>query len=60
LIFRVVDRLAATGLDDALERLRLVGVIEAEELRGTEDLAALEGGDLEPLRPFCATSFRSS
>ena len=31
---RVVDRLAAAGLDDRLERMRPVGVVDAEELDG--------------------------
>src|SRR5918992_1186479 len=43
----IVDRLAAAGLDDGLERPRPVGILEAEELRGAEDLAAVERRDLE-------------
>src|SRR5438874_11403678 len=39
---RIVDRLAAAGLDDALERPRPVGILEAEELRGPKDLAPVE------------------
>src|SRR6266540_3514436 len=46
---RVVDRLTAAGIDDRLERMRLVGVLEAQELRGPQDLAAVERRDLEPL-----------
>src|SRR6185503_14020351 len=46
---RVVDRLAAASLDDRLERPRAVGVLEAHELRGAEDLAAVERRDLEAL-----------
>src|SRR5437879_13096140 len=39
---RVVDRLAAAGLDDRLERPRPVGVFEAEQLGRAQDLAAVE------------------
>src|SRR5947199_3742880 len=46
----VVDRLAAAGLDDRLERPRPVGILEAEQLRGPQDLAAVEGRDLEALQ----------
>src|SRR6188472_1764624 len=46
---RVVDRLAAAGLDDRLERPRLVRVLETEDLRRPQDLAAVEGRDLQPL-----------
>src|SRR6059058_4136547 len=46
---RVVDRLAAAGLDDPLERPWPVGVLEAHDLRRTEDLAAVEGRDLQAL-----------
>src|SRR5688572_22392378 len=42
---RVVDGLAAAGLDDRLERPRPVGILEAEEFRRPQDLAAVEGGD---------------
>ena len=47
---RVVDRLAAARGDDPLERLGLVGILEAEELRRAQDLAAVERRDLEPLQ----------
>ena len=47
---RVVDRLAAAGLDDPLERGRLVGVLEAEQLRRPQDLAAVERRDLQALQ----------
>src|SRR5207302_10134358 len=47
---RIVDRLAAACLDDALERPRPVRVLEAEELRRAQDLTAVEGRDLEPLQ----------
>src|SRR5262249_1849827 len=47
---RVVDRLAAAGLDDRLERPRPVGVLEAEDLRRPQDLATVEGRDLEALQ----------
>src|SRR4051794_22553059 len=49
---RVVDRLAATGLDDPLERPRPVGVLETEELRRPQDLAAVERRHLQPLQPL--------
>src|SRR5919201_3433669 len=45
----IVDRLAAAGLDDRLERPGSVGILEAHELRRTQDLAAVEGRDLEAL-----------
>src|SRR4029079_2161079 len=45
----IVDRLAATGLDDRLERPRAIRVLEAHQLRRTQDLAAVEGRDLESL-----------
>src|SRR5947209_15710520 len=48
---RVVDRLAAAGLDDPLERPRAVGVLEALDLRRSEDLTAVERRDLEALEP---------
>ena len=51
---RVVDRLAATRLDDPLERRRPVGILEAHQLRRAQDLAAVERRDLEPLSPLCA------
>src|SRR3990170_7025615 len=47
---RIVDRLPAARGDDPFQRLRLVGVLEAEELRWPEDLAAVEGRNLEPLQ----------
>src|SRR3954447_3006017 len=47
---RIVDRLAAAGLDDRLERPRLVRVLEAEQLRRAQDLATVEGGDLQPFQ----------
>ena len=46
---RVVDRLAAAGLDDRLERPGLVGILEAQDLRRPQDLAAVERRDLEAL-----------
>src|SRR5919204_4644444 len=49
---RVVDRLAAACLDDALERPRAVGILEAQELRRAQDLAAVERRHLEPLQPL--------
>src|SRR5437016_1920761 len=39
---RIVDRLAVAGGDDRLERPRAVGILEAEDLRRTQDLAAVE------------------
>ena len=45
---RVVDRLAAAGGDDPLERVGLVRVLEAHQLRRAQDLAAVERRDLEP------------
>src|SRR6266566_9433234 len=47
---RIVDRLAAARLDDALERPRTIGIFEAEDLRRAEDLAAVERRDLESLQ----------
>src|SRR5262249_56988306 len=44
---RVVDRLTAAGLDDPLERRRPVGILEAEDLRRAQDLAAVEPRDLD-------------
>src|SRR5436190_17009975 len=49
---RVVDRLAPAGSDDRLQRGGSVGILEAQELRGPEDLAAVERGDLQPLQPL--------
>src|SRR5258708_653586 len=46
---RVVDRLAAAGLDDRLQRPRLVRVLEAEDLRRAQDLTAVERRDLQSL-----------
>src|SRR5205085_1557072 len=46
---RVVDRLAAASLDDALERPRAVGILEAEQLRRAQDLAAVERRHLQSL-----------
>ena len=46
---RVVDRLAAAGVDDRLERRRLIGILETEQLRGAQDLAAVERRDPQPL-----------
>ncbi len=48
----VVDRLAAAGLDDRLERPGLIGVLEAEDLGGPQDLAAVERRHLESLEPL--------
>src|SRR3954462_12686954 len=44
---RVVHRLGSARFDDALERLRPVGVLEAEQARGAQDLAAVERRDLD-------------
>ena len=44
---RVVDRVAPAGLDDRLERPRPVWILEAEDLRRTQDLAAVERRDLQ-------------
>src|SRR5213082_4127711 len=49
---RVVDRLAAAGLDDRLERPRPVRVLEAEDLRRPQDLTAVEGRHPEALEPL--------
>ena len=51
---RVVDRLAAARLDDPLERRRAVGILEAQDLRRAQDLAAVERRDLEALAAPCA------
>src|SRR3990170_3442339 len=48
---RIVDRLAAAGLDDLLERGRRIRVVVPEQLRRAQDLAAVEGRDLEALQP---------
>src|SRR5262249_55765765 len=48
---RIVDRLAAARLGDPLERPRPVGILEPEDLRRTQDLAAVERCDLEALEP---------
>src|SRR5207248_6892546 len=47
---RVVDRLATARLDDALERPRAIGILEAEDLRRAQDLAAVERRDLQALQ----------
>src|SRR5581483_1480062 len=49
---RIVDRLAAACLDDPLERPRPIRVLEAHDLRRPQDLAAVEGRDLQALQPF--------
>ena len=49
---RIVDRLAAARLDDPLERPGPVGILEAEDLRGAQDLAAVERRDLQALEPL--------
>src|SRR5438034_951301 len=49
---RVVDRLAAAGLDDPLERPGTIRILEAEELRRPQDLAAVERRHLQPLEPL--------
>src|SRR5204863_5156279 len=49
---RVVDRLAAAGLDDPLERPGTIRILEAEELRRPQDLAAVERRHLQPLQPL--------
>src|SRR3990170_5448407 len=48
---RVVDRLPAAGLDDLLERGRRIRVVVPQQLRRAQDLAAVEGRDLEALQP---------
>src|SRR5690348_12383175 len=48
----VVDRLAAARLDDALERPRAVGILEAHDLRRAQDLAAVERRHLQALQPL--------
>src|ERR687888_832331 len=47
---RIVDRLAAAGLDDRLERPGPVGILEAEDLRRPQDLAAVERRDTKALQ----------
>src|SRR6266540_5309448 len=47
---RVVDRLTSARLDDPLERPRPVGILEAEDLRRSEDLATVERRDLQALQ----------
>src|SRR6185312_4326161 len=47
---RIVDRLAAAGLDDPLQRPGAVRVLEAEDLRRPQDLATVERRDLQPLQ----------
>src|SRR5262249_12370235 len=54
----IVDRLAAARLDDPLERPRAVGILEPEDLRRTQDLAAVERRDLEPLQPFVSRALQ--
>src|SRR5207237_4676198 len=49
---RAVDRLAAAGLDDRLERPWPVRVLEAEDLRRPQDLAAVERRDTQALEPL--------
>src|SRR5664279_2266324 len=46
---RVVDRLAAACLDDALERPRAIGILEPHDLRRPQDLTAVERRNLEAL-----------
>src|SRR5207247_2470780 len=46
---RIVDRLAAARLDDPLERPGTVRILEAEDLRGPQDLTAIERRDLQAL-----------
>src|SRR5262249_24011888 len=48
----LVDRLAAARLDDPFERPRTVRILEAEDLRRTQDLAAVERRDLQSLEPL--------
>src|SRR5204863_468213 len=43
---------AAAGLDDRLERPRPVGILEAEDLRRPQDLAAVERRDPQALEPL--------
>src|SRR5436190_3830833 len=45
----VVDRLAPAGLDDPLQRPGPVRILEAEDLRRPQDLAAVERRDLQAL-----------
>src|SRR5262249_52561458 len=47
---RVVDRLAAAGLDDRLERPGTVRILEPEHLRRPQDLAPVERCDLQALQ----------
>src|SRR6266404_3566073 len=47
---RIIDRLAAARLDDPFERPRPVGILEAEDLRRAEDLAAVERRHLQSLQ----------
>src|SRR5205085_372694 len=47
---RIVDRLAAARLDDPLERPGAIGILEAEDFRGPQDLAAVERRHLQPLQ----------
>src|SRR4051812_26186145 len=49
---RVVDRLPAAGLDDRLERPGPVRVLEAEQLRRAQDLAAIERRHAQALQPL--------
>src|SRR3954449_4386879 len=48
----VVDRLAAASFDDRLEAPRAVGILEAHDLRRTQDLAPVERRDLQALEPL--------
>ena len=57
---RVVDRLAAAGRDDRLERPRPVRILEAEDLRRAQDLAAVERRDLQPLQALVRDLLRAA
>src|SRR5207249_1384899 len=49
---RVVDRLAATGVDDGLERPGPIRVLETEQLRRPQDLTTIKRRNLESLQPL--------
>src|SRR6266511_5165509 len=55
---RVVDRLAAAGLDDPLERPGAVGILEAEDLRGPQNLATVERRHLQALEALVRSLFQ--
>src|SRR6266550_8994962 len=55
----VVDRLATASLDDRFERPWPVGILEAEELRRTENLAPVKRRDLEALQALVSDFLQS-